>query len=116
LSFDWEAAAGSSALTAGVAGFFAWLAARAQKRRAPDQVGDTIASAFKTLVDELQEENRRHLKMINGLRDESQRLRKQLQKLRAFADALFRHIAALEALIQARGEAAPERPSLPAID
>lgn len=116
MSIDWQSAAGSSAVTAAVTGAFAWLAARAGRRRSPDQVGDTIANAFKTLVDELQEENARHLKQLNLLREEGQRLRGQLLKLRAHAEVLFRHIASLEALIRGHGADPPARPALPNLD
>ena len=116
MSIDWQSAAGSSAVTAAVTGVFAWLAARAARRRSPDQVGDTIANAFKTLVDELQEENARHLAAVNQLREEGHRLRGQLQKLRAYADVLFRHIASLEALIRSHGADPPARPALPSLD
>lgn len=116
MSIDWQSAAGSSALTAAVTGVFAWLAARTGRRRTPDQVGDTIANAFKTLVDELQEENARHLKQLNQLREEGRRLCSQLLKLRAYADILFRHIASLEALIRSHGADPPARPALPNLD
>lgn len=101
---------------AAVAGFFSWLVARTKAKKSPGEVSNQIANGFTKLVDQLQEENSRHLKQIDSLREEGHRLRNQLSKLRAYAELLFRHIGKLEDLISAQGHTPPARPELPSPD
>ncbi len=102
-----------AATPAAITGLFGYLAARQQFRRKPSDVSDTIAAAFTRLVNELQEENARHMASIRTLREDAHRMRNQLSRLQGFADALFRHIAALEQQILRLGAQPLARPLLP---
>lgn len=102
----------ATALPAAVTGLFGYLAARLQFRRPPGEVSDAIASAFSKLVNELQEENARHMTSIRTLRDDAQKMRGQLGRLQAFADALFGHIGILERQVVGLGGAPAPRPAL----
>ncbi len=108
-AFDLALAAAPPAIS----GLFGYLAARQQFRRKPGEVSDTIATAFSRLVNELQEENARHMASIRTLREDAHKVRAQLTKLQGFADALFRHIAVLERQIIGLGAEPALRPSLP---
>lgn len=95
-------------------------AAKIAKWRHPKAVqaemSDQIASAFEKLVDQLQEENRRHLHMIEGLRKEGHALRGKLAQLQAFAHLLFKYAAGLEEQLKSLGGTLPPRPELPELD
>lgn len=91
----------------------AWLGKRRHPKAVQAEMSDQIAGAFQKLVDELQEENGRHLASIKVLREDAHRLRNQLTKLQAFAASLFKHIAALEAQLRSAGLEPMARPTLP---
>jgi hypothetical protein len=101
-----------AALPAAVTGLFGYLAARLQFRRRPGDASDTIASAFSKLVNELQEENARHMASIRILREDAHKMHGQLTRLEGFAQSLFRHIAVLERQIAGLGAEPVARPSL----
>jgi hypothetical protein len=101
-----------AALPAAVTGLFGYLAARLQFRRRPGEAVDTIATAFGRLVDQLQEENARHLESLRLLREDAHKIRNQLSRLQAFAQTLFGHIAVLERQIVGLGADPAPRPSL----
>lgn len=100
-----------SALTASIG----YAARKRHPKAVQAEMSDRISSAFQRLVDELQEENRRHLAMIEALRTESQSLRARLARLQAFAQALFRYADELEAQVRDLGGCPVERPDLPGL-
>ena len=102
----------SSALT----GVVTLIVARENRKKSPGEAADTLASAFSRLVDQLQEENGRHLAQITCLREEGHRLRNQIDKLRGFATAVFKHIAVLEECIRGLGGSCPDRPVIPPME
>lgn len=101
-----------AALIAALGGYLAAVAGRPRKPR-PAEVGDAIASAFKTLVDELQEENARQERQIRALREDNHRQRHRLHRIDAFVSLLFSHVSALEDHIRRLGGHPTERPPLP---
>ena len=112
---DWNAIAGA-VISSAVTGVVTLLVARESRKKTPGEAADTLASAFSKLVDQLQEENGRHLAQISTMREEAHRLRNQLTKLRGFAEAVFKHVKVLEDCIKAMGGTCPDRPVIPPLE
>ena len=73
-------------------------------------------STLSVVVDQLQEENARHLASLKTLREDAHRVRNQLAKVQSWARLMLRHLERLEALILSLGGEAPARPELPELD
>ncbi len=86
--------------------------------RAPKPIEESaavISTSWTALTDNLDHEIERQAEQIETLRADNERLRLDLLRVRRYAEAVFAHIATLEAQLAGAGLVPASRPSLPTI-
>lgn len=87
--------------------------------RAPKPIEEsaaTISGSWTALTDNLDHEIERQAAQIETLRADNERMQSEMTKLRRYAEAVFNHIATLEAQLAGAGLEPAARPMLPMLN